>query len=296
LDAVKQVHGLIQDGHQEIVDADLSTYFDSIPHAELMKTVARRIVDGAMLHLIKMWLEAPVEETDEQGNKRRSTRNRDKGRGTPQGAPISPLLSNLYMRRFVLGWKQLGHEKRLQAYIVNYADDLVICCRTQAEEALGTMRSMMTRLKLTVNESKTRVCRLPGETFDFLGYSFGRCYSPKTGQAYWGTTPSKKRVQRMCQAISEMTRPSHTQQDAETLVEALNRKLTGWANYFCLGPVSNAYRAVERHTCRRLRQWLCAKHKEQAGGNTRFSQPILHQQFGLVRLTARTASFPWAIT
>src|SRR6201988_791426 len=129
LDAVRQVHKLINTGHRKIVDADLSSYFDSIPHAELMRSVARRVVDGAMLHLIKMWLEAPVEETDERGNQRRSVRNRDEGRGTPQGAPISPLLSNLYMRRFVLGWKKLGHEKRWKAYIVNYADDLVICCR-----------------------------------------------------------------------------------------------------------------------------------------------------------------------
>jgi group II intron reverse transcriptase/maturase len=170
LDAVKQVHQLLNTGHGQVVDADLSGYYDSIPHAELMKSVARRIVDGAMLHLIKMWLEAPVEETDEQGKKRRSTRNRDEGRGTPQGAPISPLLSNLYMRRFVLGWKQLKHEKRLQAFIVNYADDLVICCRRQAEEALATMRDMMLKLKLTVNEKKTRVCRLPEGKFDFLGY------------------------------------------------------------------------------------------------------------------------------
>jgi group II intron reverse transcriptase/maturase len=270
LDAVQHVHKLINTGHGQIVDADLSSYFDSIPHAELMKSVARRVVDGAMLHLIKMWLEAPVEETDEHGNKRRSTRNRDEGRGTPQGAPISPLLSNLYMRRFVLGWKKLGHEKRLQAYIINYADDLVICCRAGADEALVAMRNMMSRLKLTVNESKTRVCRLPEEKFDFLGYTFGRCYSPKTGRAYWGTTPSKKRVQRICEAISEMTRRSQTQQDAATLVEALNRKIHGWANYFCLGPVSQAYRAVEQHTCRRFRQWLCVKHKEQGRGNTRF--------------------------
>src|SRR3954453_12843978 len=116
-----------------------------------------------MLHLIKMWLEGPVEETDERGNKNRRTRNRDEGRGTPQGSPISPLLSNLYMRRFVLGWKKLGYEKRWQAHIVNYADDLVICCHAAAEEALAAMRIMMSQLKLTVNKSKTRICQLPEE-------------------------------------------------------------------------------------------------------------------------------------
>src|ERR1700693_5531417 len=260
LDAVNRVHKLIYAGHQEIVDADLSSYFDSIPHAELLKSVARRVVDGAMLHLIKVWLEAPVEETDEHGNKHRSTRNRDEGRGTPQGAPISPLLSNLYMRRFVLSWKKLGHEKRLRAYIVNYADDLVICCRGNAEEALTAMRDIMRKLELTVNERKTRVCKLPEEKFDFLGYEFGRCYSTKTGRAYLGTTPSKKRVRRICEAISEETRRNKTQLDRKTVVGALNRMMIGWANYFCLGPVSEAYYAVERYSRQRLRQWLRAKH------------------------------------
>src|ERR1700731_4584350 len=140
LDAVRRVHKLINTGHGEIVDADLGSYFDALPHSELLKSVARRVVDGAMLHLIKMWLEAPVEETDERGNKHRSTRNRGEGRGSPQGSPISPLLSNLYMRRFVLGWKKLGHEERWQAYIVNYADDFVICCRGKADEALVARR------------------------------------------------------------------------------------------------------------------------------------------------------------
>jgi hypothetical protein len=176
-----------------------------------------------MLHLIKMWLEAPVEETDERGNKRRSTRNRDKGRGSPQGSPISPLLSNLYMRRFVLGWKKLGHERRLEAYIVNYADDLVICCRSQAEEALATMQNMMSKLKLMVNDTKTRVCKLPEERFDFLGYTFGRLYSPKTGRAYVGSSPSKKRVQRICEAISQKTGRNQTLLAQETVVTILNR-------------------------------------------------------------------------
>jgi RNA-directed DNA polymerase len=294
LDAVRHVHKLINTGHGEIVDADLTAYFDSLPHAELLKSVARRVVDGAMLHLIKMWLEAPVEETDERGNKHRSTRNRDEGRGSPQGSPISPLLSNLYMRRFVLGWKKLGHERRLKAQIVNYADDLVICCRGRAEQALVTMRDMMTKLKLTVNETKTRVCKLPEEKFDFLGYTFGRCYSTKTGRAYLGTVPSKKRVIRICQAISEETGRNKTLLDQKTVVGTLNRMMIGWANYFCLGPVSKAYCAVERHARQRLRQWLCAKHKLSSGATRRYPLESLHNVLGLVRLTKRTSSLPWA--
>jgi RNA-directed DNA polymerase len=219
-----------------------------------------------MLHLIKMWLEAPVEETDEHGNKHRSTRNRDEGRGSPQGSPIS------------------------------YADDLVICCRSRAEEALGTMRDMMSKLKLTVNETKTRVCKLPEEKFDFLGYSFGRCYSPKTGRAYLGTTPAKKRVQRICRAISEETGRNKTLLDRETVIATLNRMMIGWANYFCLGPVSKAYQTIEQHTRKRLRQWLRAKHKRRGAGTKRYPDQLLHDRFGLFRLTKRTASFPWAIS
>jgi RNA-directed DNA polymerase len=294
LDAVRHVHKLLNTGHGQIVDADLSGYFDSIPHADLLKSVTRRIIDGAMLHLVKMWLEAPVEETDEHGKKHRSTRNRDEGKGTPQGAPISPLLSNLYMRRFVLGWKKLGHEKRLEARIVNYADDLVICCRSGAEEALARMRDIMTKLKLTVNDTKTRVCKLPEEKFDFLGYTFGQCYSPKTGRAFLGTVPSQKRVKRLCEAISELTGRDQTLLNQEIVVARLNRVMSGWANYFCLGPVSKAYRAVDRHACQRLRQWLCAKHKVLGSGGQKFPEKALHNVLGLVCLTARTRNFPWA--
>jgi len=266
----------------------------SLPHSELLKSVARRVVDGAMLHLIKMWLKAPVEETDDRGQKHRSTRNRDEGRGSPQGSPISPLLSNLYMRRFVLGWKKLGHEKRLGAYIVNYADDLVICCRGRAEEALVTMRIMMTKLKLTVNETKTRVAKLPEEKFDFLGYTFGRCYSPKTGRAYLGTIPAKKRVIRICQAISNETGRNKILLDHKTVVTKLNQMMNGWANYFCLGPVSKAYRAVDQHARGRLRQWLLAKHKSSKASAGNFSIACLHDRFGLIRLTQRTSGFSWA--
>jgi hypothetical protein len=181
-----------------------------------------------------------------------------------------------------------------EARIVNYADDLVICCRGRAEEALARMRDIMTKLKLTVNETKTRVCKLPEEKFDFLGYTFGQCYSLKTGRAYIGTVPSQKRVKRICATISELTGRDQTLLDQEVVVAKLNRMITGWANYFCLGPVSKAYRAVDRHACQRLRQWLCAKHKVVGAGITRFPEPSLHKVLGLVCLTARTGSFPWA--
>lgn len=291
-DAVRQAHRLVSTGHREVVDADLSGYFDSIPHAELMKSVSRRVSDGRMLRLIKLWLRAPVVEIDERGRRRPLPRR--KGRGCPQGAPISPLLANLYMRRVVLGWKVLGHAERFGAEIVNYADDLVICCRRGADEALVALRDLMVRLKLTLNEQKTRVCRLPEETFDFLGYTIGRCYSPRTGRAYLGTRPSKRAVQRVCRAISEQTHRRWETARAEDQVRRLNRLLVGWSNYFCLGPVSPAYAAVDRHARRRLRQWLCRKHKVQGRGTSRYSDQYLDRELGLTRLTVRTRSFPWA--
>ncbi len=294
LDAVRKVHSLVNTGHTQVVDADLSGYFDSIPHTELMKSVARRISDRHMLRLIKRWLQMPVEETDERGHVQRTTRNQDEHRGTPQGAPISPLLSNLYMRRFVWGWKTLGHAKRLQAEVVNYADDFVICCRGTAEQAMQAMRSMMDRLKLTVNEAKTRICRLPDESFDFLGYTIGRCYSTQTGRTYLGTRPSKKRIARLCDAITEMTHRRWSLLEVQDRVEKLNRMMRGWANYFCLGPVSKAYRAVDAHARYRLRQWLRRKHKVAGAGTARYSDEYLHHRLGLIRLESRTRNLPWA--
>lgn len=294
LDAIRAVHSLVNTGHTEVVDADLSGYFDSIPHSELMKSLARRISDRHLLHLLKQWLEMPVEETDERGRKRRTTRNKDEGKGSPQGAPISPLLANLDMRRFIVGWKSLGHERRLNAHLVNYADDFVICCRGSAERAMAEMRAMMSKLKLTVNEPKMRLCRLPEETFDFLDYTIGRCYSKQTGRAYLGTKPAAKKIRRICHAISEPTGRHTTLLSAAELVDHLDRLLVGWANYFCLGPVSQAYRAIDQHVCRRLRQWLCVKQKVQGRGTTRFPDEYLFRELGLRRLGPRTQTFSWA--
>ena len=293
-DAVRHVHKLLNTGHTDVIDADLSGYFDTIPHAELMQSVARRISDRHMLALIKQWLVAPVEEDDRRGGRRRTTRAKDSKCGIPQGAPISPLLSNLYMRRFLLGWKTLGLEARFQARIVNFADDFVVCCRGTGTDAMEAMRKMMDKLKLTVNETKTGRCRIPQERFDFLGYTFGRCYSTQTGRAYLGTRPSKKSVQRVCRRISEMTSRRRLLIDPEDEVRALNRVLIGWANYFSLGPVSKAYRAVDRHATQRLRRWLCEKHKQPGKGTARYPNEHLHDVLGLQRLSVRTRDFPWA--
>jgi RNA-directed DNA polymerase len=287
LDAVQQVQALMIQGHTEVVDADLSGYFDSIPHGELMKSVARRISDRHLLALIKRWLEMPVEESDERGQKQRTTRNRDEGQGTPQGAPLSPLLANLYMRRFILGWKVLGHEQRLDAHIVNYADDFVICCRGSADEALTVMQGMMARLRLTVNETKTRLCRGPDEPFNFLGYTIGRCYLPKTGWPYIGVRPSEKKIQGLFREISEQTDRRWLWQDSGEMVGRLNRVLRGWANYFCLGTVTKAYRKVTAHACHRLRQWLVRKHRVRGSRWSRFSDQYLHETLGLLRLQRR---------
>jgi RNA-directed DNA polymerase len=284
-EAVVEVEELLHRGHADVVDADLSDYFGSIPHAELLQSVARRVVDRRVLHLIKMWLECAVEETDERGRKTRTTQARDQRCGIPQGSPISPLLANLYMRRFVLGWKKLGLEHRLGSRIVSYADDLVICCRRgKAEEALSHMREIMGKLKLTVNEEKTRICRVPEEHFDFLGYTFGRIYSARTGQANLGLRPSKKSIKRVIEKIYALTDQAWLWQDAAELVARVNRTLRGWANYFRVGTVSKAYRAIEAYTKMRLRRWLCRKHKVRGRRYRVYSPQYLYQTLGLVRL------------
>ena len=293
-DAVRRVHSLLHTGHNEVVECDLSNYFGEIPHAELLKSFARRISDGRMLGLIKAWLEMAVEEDDGKGGKRRTNRARKERKGVPQGAPLSPLASNLYMRRFILGWKVRGHARHLRSEIVNYADDLCVLGKAPAVEMRAAVERLMAGLKLPVNERKTRCLRCPEEAFEFLGYRIGRIHRPTGKGSYTGTRPTQASVQSICRKVSELTTPRDGPLSSERMVERLNRTITGWANYFSLGHVSPAYSAVNQHAVRRLRQWLCRKHKVRFGKFVRFPDERLRDDYGLVHLTRQAMGLPSA--
>jgi RNA-directed DNA polymerase len=243
LDAVKEVHALICRGYTDVVDADLSKYFDSIPHRELMQSVARRIVDRNVLRLIKMWLKTPVEERDEDGNRRMSG-GKHSSCGTPQGGVTSPMLANVYMNRFLKYWRSSGRGRAYQAHVVSYADDFVILSRGHAEEAMEWTGQVMTKLGLTLNEDKTSVRNAREERFDFLGYAFGPHHYRKDGHGYLGASPSKRSVQRLKQRVGEILVPGN-QAPWPNVQGQLNSLLRGWSSYFSYGTRLIAYRAAD---------------------------------------------------
>lgn len=236
-----------------------------------------------MLGLIKRWLDTAVEEKDKRRRKTRTTINRDTGKGIPQGSPLSPLLANLYMRRFILGWQRGVQSRQLGARIVTYADDLVILCRPgKAEQALRCLRDLMGRLGLTVNEEKTRICDVRDDHFDFLGYAFGRYYSWRTGRAYYGARPCGKSIKRVVMKLRELTdRTTVWRGVGENVVGQINRVIRGWRNYFSVGTTSGAYRAVEAYCTQRLRRWLLKKHRMRRNGRLVYPYEYLFETLGL---------------
>lgn len=287
------VHQLQRRGRTEIVDADLSDYFNTIPHGALMKSMARRIADRRLLSVVKRWLTMPVVERVGRGV-RQTNEARRKRRGTPQGGVVSPLLANLYFRRFLLGWRMLPVTMQRASAIVNYADDFVICCNPGSGiAAMQRMRDLMTRLGLQVNDRKTRLVRVPEERFDFLGYTIGRFYS-KDGKPYLGTVPSKKAVQRVMRRIHEETSRRWLGKTAESRIVEINRILRGWCGYFNQGPVREAYEALAWYTQRRLQRWLARKHKKPGSGSRQYPHELLYGKLGLYRPTVPLRSPPRA--
>ena len=282
VDAVKEVHRHICRGYTDVVDADLSRYFDSIPHDELLKSVARRIVDRHVLRLIKLWLKAPIEERDGDGRRRIVGGKRNK-RGTPQGGVASPLLANIYMNRFLKHWRLTGRGEAFRAHVVSYADDFVILSRGCAAEALAWTKAVMTRLGLTLNEAKTSLRDARQERFTFLGYSFGPHWYKANGQWYLGTSPSKKSVQRLKTTVGNLLVPGNNAPWQEVR-DTLNRSLRGWSNYFCYGTRRSAFRSVDRYTYERVRDFLARRHKVAGRGTRRFSYDAVYGELGLLRL------------
>ena len=287
-DAIRKVHELLCAGYTDVVDADLSKYFDTIPHRELMQSVARRIVDRDVLRLIKAWLKAPVEERDEKGN-RRMTGGQSSTRGTPQGGVVSPLLANLYMNRFLKYWRITERGKALGAQVVNYADDFVILTRRQAAEARDWTRQVMTRLGLTLNEAKTKLKEARQESFDFLGYTFGPQHYRKTGREYLGASPSKKSLARLRQKVNEVLASDNPETWPEVRAR-LNRILRGWSNYFSYGTRWAAYGAINHHVALRVRHFLRRRQKVPTRGTRLLTDQVLCGPLGVLRLRPAPAA------
>jgi RNA-directed DNA polymerase len=282
IDAVKAVHRLLCQGLTDVVDADLSKYFDTIPHTELLRSVAARIVDRHVLRLLKLWLKAPVEETDSDG-RRRMSGGWNRTCGTPQGGVISPLLANRYMNRFLRHWRGRGCAEAFRAHVVTYADDFVILSRGHAEEALAWTRRVMTRLGLSVNEAKTAVRNARCERFDFLGYSFGPHHYRKDGHWYLGASPSRKSVQRLKVRVGEILVPANTA-PWEAVRDRLNHLLRGWAEYFAYGTRLMAYRAADNHVYAAVRGFLRRRHNVPSRGTRQFPDHDVFGDYGVLRL------------
>jgi group II intron reverse transcriptase/maturase len=282
-----------QHGRREVVDADLRDYFTSIPHSPLMRCLSRRISDGRMLHIIKGWLTAPVVEVIE-GRPVQTTEARRTKRGTPQGGVISPLLANCYFRRFLLAWHNHGHRDQLDAHVVNYADDFVICCRPgNAEAAMMRMTALMTRLGLEVNATKTRIARLPEESIDFLGYTVGRFHG-KDGRPYFGTRPSRKAVKSLLRRIHERTTRQWYPDEPVSTVARISSMIRGWCGYFDQGPVIEIYELVRAYTERRVRRWLMRRSGRRGVGFRQIPNEFLYETLGLYSVPRRRVDLPRA--
>lgn len=287
-DAVNDVAHTLNRGYTEVIDADLSKYFDTIPHAKLMVMVAERISDGSMLHLIKMWLRAPVMEEDKDGTKRHVGGGKGNRKGTPQGGVISPLLSNLYLHLVDRIWERRQLERQLGARIVRYADDIVILCRRGTERPMAVLQELLGRMDLLLNETKTHVVNARQERFSFLGFEIGIWKSRATGNSYAHVQPSKKSLQAIKSRITGMTRRGRTRIPLDHLINEVNGTVRGWVGYFHFRNCSQTMLHVRTHMEERLWTHLRKRYKirNRKSGYVRIPRRDLYERYGLFKVPA----------
>lgn len=286
-DAVDDVALSMQTGYTEVVDADLSKYFDTIPHANLLAVVAERICDGEILRIIKMWLKAPIMEVDKDGKKRNIGGGKGNRKGTPQGGVISPLLSNLYLHILDRVWERNNLQQRLGARIVRYADDIVLLCRrSKSDKAMTVLRQILERLGLTLNEAKSKIVNAYKGSFDFLGFSIKMGQSRRTGNYYPHVQPSKKSLQIIKDRVTALTNRVRTVKPLEWIVNEVNATVRGWVNYFHYGNCSKTLTRLKSHVEERLRTHLRKRHKvrERKAGYVLFPIGTLYEKCALYKV------------
>lgn len=288
-DAVNDIANTLWAGYTQVIDADLSKYFDSIPHAKLMTVVAERIVDGGILHLIKQWLKAPVIGEDENGVKKTVGGGKANRTGTPQGGVISPLLANCYLHILDRIWQRRHLKGKLQAHLVRYADDFVVMCRKDVEEPLKVVRHVLERLDLSLNETKTHIVDATQTGFNFLGFTIQMSQGVKTGKPYPNVRPADKSLKKIKARLTELTGRNLTPIPLGDIVGNVNRSLRGWANYFHFRNSSQVISKVRQHAEDRLRTHLMKRHKvkDRKAALCRFPRRDLYERYGLYRVSGK---------
>jgi len=285
-DAIEDISYALNSGYTEVIDADVSKYFDTIPHAKLMTVVAERIVDSSILHIIQMWLKAPVIEVDKDGTKRNIGGGKANTKGTPQGGVISPLLANLYLHLLDRIWHKKQLQSKLGARLVRYADDFVVLCRKGTEQSMAIVRRVLERLGLALNENKTRMVNANIEGFTFLGFELLMGKSRRTGRLYPLVQPSRKALKKIKDSITALTHRRMTPMPLSVIIEKVNTALRGWVGYFHYRNSSRAFKQLKFHVEGRVRTHLRKRHKikSRAVGFTRFTNRSLYEKYGLYKV------------
>ncbi len=285
-DAVDEIANALHLGYIKVIDADLSKYFDSIPHAKLLAVVAERVVDGAVLHIIKQWLKAPVIGEDKDGTRKNVGGGKANSRGTPQGGVISPLLSNCYLHLLDRIWVRHQLSGKLKARIVRYADDFVVLCAGAVDAPLATVRHVLGRLDLTLNESKTRIVDARQESFNFLGFSIRMSKSWTSGKSYPHICPAPKSLAKIKDRMKQQTDRRLTPVPLVDVVKNMNASLRGWSGYFHYRNSSKALGKVKAYAEERLRTHLMKRHKvsDRGTASKRFPRQTLYATYGLYKV------------